>query len=185
MRRIAPVLIVACSLVGCGLQKSAPAPTPTARSLAAPTAPAATAPPKPAATVVAHPSPDYMSFLGRLCTAFRQRDAGTVINSLAYFEYNSGLRYGFLGDGEGQTGDPNLLRGWLAVDRVRCAYYTPDVAGHGLLLTRGWKEPGGRWSVIELDTFNGHWKINDFTFGRRASMWRAMQVAQPVVRYGA
>jgi hypothetical protein len=110
------------------------------------------------------------------------RDAGTVINQLPYYQYNSGLRYGMLGDGEGETGDPSLMRTWLSRSGVQCKYFTPDVAGHGTVLTRGWAQPGG-WGLIEMDTFNGHWKINDFTFGGGPALYHAMRVAGPILAY--
>jgi hypothetical protein len=65
---------------------------------------------------------------------------------------------------------------------VRCQDYTPDIAGHGTLLTSGWSQQGG-WSLIELDTYGGAWKINDFTFGDRAALYRAMQTSQPIVQF--
>ena len=71
-----------------------------------------------------------------------------------------------MGDGEGQTGDPSLFSTWLAHGPATCVSYSPDAAGHGTLLTRGWPLGGGR-ALIDLDTFNGTWKFNDFTFGTR------------------
>jgi hypothetical protein len=126
----------------------------------------------------------FSGFVRTLCTALRRRDARTIVDSLPHYQYNSGLRYGYLGDGEGQTGDPSLLGTWLAKNQVRCVYFTPDVAGHGLLLTRGWPLPSGNWSLIEMDTFNGRWKINDFTFGRFPRLFQAMHLAHPILRYG-
>jgi hypothetical protein len=51
-------------------------------------------------------------------------------------------------------------------------------------LTSGWRGPA-RWALIELDIFNGHWKINDFTFGSRQSLFQAMHVNWPIMRYHA
>jgi hypothetical protein len=142
-------------------------PTATARSVPSPTA------------VVGRP---FATFLSLICRAFSSRDAGTVINSLPYYQYNSGLRYGMLGDGEGHTADPSLMRSWLAGSNVRCVAFTPGVAGHGTVLTSGWKVPA-IWSLVELDIFNGHWKINDFTFGTRAALYASMQTARPILPY--
>jgi hypothetical protein len=109
-------------------------------------------------------------------------DATAVINSLMYYQYNSGLRYGTLGDGEGQTGDPSLIRTWLSSRHVHCRYFTPDAAGHGTVLTEGWPAPGS-WSLIEFDTIQGRWKINDFTFGQSGALYRAERVAGPILPY--
>jgi hypothetical protein len=128
-------------------------------------------------------SRSYAAFLGTICQAFATGDAGTIINALPYYQYNSGLRYGNFGDGEGQTGDPSLMRTWLAAHRARCVYFTPDVAGHGTVLTRGWRVNGMNWSLIEMDVYGNQWKINDFTFGRRAALWWAVQSSQPILAY--
>jgi hypothetical protein len=127
----------------------------------------------------------FASFRDGLCKAFATGDASSVINSLPYYLYNSGLRYGYLGDGEGQSADPSLLRTWLPGAHVRCDYFTPDVAGHALLLTSGWKLPGGPWSLLDLDIFQGHWKINDFTFGSQVNLFHAMHTAHPILSFHA
>lgn len=183
-------LLLAVAVSGCaGIGAASPAPTATVTATLT-----ATPSPPPSPTILPRrptprptPTPvigkSYFAFLRTICRAFSARDAGTIINSLPYFQYNSGLRYGNLGDGEGQTGDPGLMRTWLAQHRARCVYFTPDVAGHGTVLTRGWRVGGMRWSLIELDTFQGHWKINDFTFGARRNLWWAMQSSQPVLAY--
>ncbi|MBV9279828.1 MAG: hypothetical protein JOZ41_07085 [Chloroflexi bacterium] len=183
MRRLAlPLLAVA--LTACGSQSTPPPPprtvtsTPTTRPVP-PTRPPPTPVPTPTVTV----SKSFAAFRDRLCGAFARNDASAAINLLPYYQYNDGVRYGYLGDGEGQSGDPNLLRTWLAGTRVRCLFFTPDVAGHALLLTNGWPLPHGSWNLIEADTFNGTWKINDFTFGTRAALYRAMQVMQPILPY--
>ncbi|MGI8827024.1 MAG: hypothetical protein ACR2JC_15550 [Chloroflexota bacterium] len=124
----------------------------------------------------------YGSLLSDLCAAFRAKNAGAVTSQLPYYQYNSGLRYGNFGDGEGQTGDPSMMGTWLAQSTVRCVMFTAAAAAHGTLLTRGWAQPG-RWGLVELDTFNGHWKINDFTFGKQRDLFSAMHVAGPIYRY--
>ena len=99
-----------------------------------------------------------------------------------YYQYNSGLRWGMLGDGEGHTDDPSLLNTWLASARPRCLSYSAGTAGHGAVLTSGWSQPGP-WSIVEMDIINGHWKINDFTFGTQQELERAMQVVKPTLPY--
>jgi hypothetical protein len=172
------VLLVA--LAGCGSGNSSPPPTLTPTAVKVAVIPTSTTAPAPTATATV--SPAYRSFLNSICAAFGRSDAGAIINSLMYYQYNSGLRYGTLGDGEGQTGDPSLMRTWLSGRRVQCRYFTPDSAGHGTVLTAGWQSPG-RWSLIELDTVQGHWKINDFTFGNQGSLFRAMRVAGIILPY--
>lgn len=209
MRRSATLMLLALVITGCGTS-AASSPTSTPAALATATArpqqlpsdtgpvpkssatagPAGKAtavvrqptavPPKPVPTVAV--SRDYASFTATICHSFGTHDASTIINALPYFQYNSGLRYGTMGDGEGQTADPTLLRTWLASAKVSCNYITRDVAGHGTLLASGWTQPGG-WSLIELDTYGGHWKINDFTFGDRATLYNAMQTGGPIVPF--
>ena len=99
-----------------------------------------------------------------------------------YYQYNSGLRWGMLGDGEGHTDDPGLLNTWLSSSSVQCRSFTPGVAGHGTLMTSGWSQPGP-WGLIEMDVSNGRWKINDFTFGGRGPLAQAMQVGHPILPY--
>src|SRR5947209_4389513 len=195
VRRTALLLVLGLLLAACGSSR-ATAPTPAATHVAqaqpSPTATSAAGTPAsvhPTATsrpVSSKPRPaassSYISLLSTTCHAFAAADANTVSNELPYYQYNSGLRYGILGDGEGQTGDPSLLGTWLQGGAVRCEYYTPDTSGHGTALASGFKQPGG-WGLIEFDTFNGVWKINDFTFGDRASLYRAMQTSQPVLVY--
>jgi hypothetical protein len=142
----------------------------------------ATTAPAPAPTATVTVSPAYRSFLSSLCRAFSRGDASAIINSLMYYQYNSGLRYGNLGDGEGQTGETSLMQTWLSGRHVSCRFFTPDDAGHGTVLTAGWDTPGP-WSLIELDTVQGHWKINDFTFGRQGALYRAMRVAGVILPY--
>lgn len=109
-------------------------------------------------------------------------DSKKLADSLMYYQYNSGLRWGMLGDGEGQTADPSLLGTWLAQARPRCISLSSGVAGHGSVLTSGWREPGP-WSIIEMDVVGGGWKINDFTFGSHGALAQAMQVGQPLLPY--
>jgi hypothetical protein len=194
VRRQAPLLLIALLAAACG---SSAAPRPTHVAQARPTAtqashaiPTANTHPGTAPTTVATsaalpaatPTAGYSAFLATTCHALATASAATISGELPYYQYNSGLRYGTLGDGEGQTGDPGLLSTWLQGSSVRCQFYTPDVAGHGTLLTSGWNQPGG-WSLIELDTFGGAWKINDFTFGDRSALYRAMQTSQPILGY--
>ena len=194
MRLVAAMVLLITLLSGCSVARisvgglfaaATRTPTPTGTPTPAPSPiatrvpPTATARPTPTPTI----SPAYAAFVRTLCSAFAARNAGAVINSLPYYQYNNGLRYGNLGDGEGQTGDPSLMNTWLAGAHVRCINFTPDVAGHGALLTAGWAKPNQPASLLELDTFNGHWKINDFTFGSHAALYGAMQTAGPVLAY--
>ncbi len=201
MRRPATLMLLALCITGCG-SSTASSPTSTPPASATPTTqpqPRASAtsagpkgsataavrqptavPPKPVPTVAV--SKDYASFTATICHSFAARDASTIINALPYFQYNSGLRYGSMGDGEGQTADPALMRNWVASSKVTCNFFTRDVAGHGSLLASGWTQPGG-WSLLDLDTYGGHWKINDFTFGDRASLYGAMQTSGPIVPF--
>jgi hypothetical protein len=118
----------------------------------------------------------------RVCSAFQRRDAAAIIKSLPYYQYNSGLRFGLFGDGEGQTGNPSLMRRWLSGSAVRCTYVTPDRHGHGTLLAGIWKQPAP-WALMTIDTFNGRWKINDFTFGQQARLFAAMHTTRPILPF--
>jgi len=100
------------------------------------------------------------------------------------YQYNTGVRYGNLGDGEGQSADPSILSTWLGSAVISCRYYTPDVAGHGTLLTSGWRLAGG-WGLIEMDNLDGTWKINDFTFGTSSALYYAMHTSHPILAYHA
>lgn len=184
MRLLSALLLAPLVLGGCGLtqDRGARSPTSVVQVLTTPTSegrPAQTA--RPTATVVPS-SAAYDAFLSRVCQAFTARDAGTLRAALPYYRYNTGLRYGRLGGGEGQNGDPGLFSTWLTGATVRCASYSPDVAGHGTLLTTGWKRYGGA-ALIDLDTFNGAWKFNDFTFGREAALRFVMKGAMPIIPY--
>jgi hypothetical protein len=183
------VALLAVALAGCGLggsNKSAsptstPLPTPPPTVTAAPQATKAARPTAgPTSTVAV--SANYSGFIHRFCQALKQKDTNTLSSLLPYYQYNSGLRYGMLGDGEGETGDPSLFSTWLQNANVRCDYFTPDVAGHGTVLASGWIIPGP-WSLIDMDIFNGAWKINDFTFGNRAALMRAMHTSHPILAY--
>jgi hypothetical protein len=101
-----------------------------------------------------------------------------------YYQYNSGLRWGMLGDGEGHTSDPSLMSTWLASTRPRCVSFSSGAGGHGNVLTSGWVQPAA-WGIVELDNVNGHWKINDFTFGSQGALAHAMQVSRPIIQYHA
>jgi hypothetical protein len=174
------VLVSACGSSG-GVSHS---PTVTATtSTVRPTAERSTPQPKATPTVVV--TKLYAEFLAALCNAFATGDSRTIVDELPYYQYNNGLRYGWLGDGEGQTGDPSLMASWLVTSHVRCHYFTPGEGGHGTLLTSGWSLPAGPWSLVEVDQFEGRWKINDFTFGKQQPLWQTMQINQPILRYGS
>jgi hypothetical protein len=191
VRAVLLMLVLALVLSACGPTGSGasakPTPEVTATSALQPTRTQGPVveptqlPPTPVRVVAI--SGSYKEFLRTVCAALSSRDTTTLRGALPYFQYNSGLRYGVLGDGEGQTTDPSALATWLASSRVRCSYFTPDVAGHGTLLASGWIQAPGRWSLIELDTFAGSWKMNDFTFGSRADLYAAMQTSHPVAVY--
>jgi hypothetical protein len=184
-------------LAGCGTSSGAPAPAPSKTAASGNPSPGARVTPAPAgsrtgisaphqpaappATPV-HLGAGYAAFVRAICAAFAGRNAGIIIGLLPYYQYNSGLRYGMLGDGEGQTGDPGLMRSWLANADVRCRYVSADDHGHGTVLATGWPQAGGS-ALIDLDTFSGRWKINDFTFGGHGALLQAMQTARPVLPY--
>lgn len=177
---ILAVLAAGCTSSGTGSKKTVAANiTPTSIPAPATSAPAPTSPPATPRIVL---SSSFATFLSTICHALASRDVNVLTSALPYYEYNSGLRYGMLGDGEGQTGAPSLIGTWLQNASTRCRYFTPDQAGHATLLTSGWTQPGP-WGLIEMDTFNGAWKINDFTFGAQAALWQAMQTSQPVLPY--
>lgn len=188
MRLAVPSLLVVLAVAGCGSSgatntrkaTSTATATPAARATAVPTRYVA---PKPRPTPTPVVGQAYAAFVRTICTAFAARDANTITNSLPYYQYNSGLRYGSLGDGEGQSADPALMRTWLAGRHVRCTNYTPDLAGHGVVLSRGWSVNGYQWGLLDLDTFQGHWKINDFTFGLYPDLWFAMHSSLPILHY--
>jgi hypothetical protein len=117
-----------------------------------------------------------------LCAAFARKDASAVTSALPYYQYNSGLRYGTFGDGEGQTGDPSLMATWLSHSHVQCKFQSSGSHGHGTVLATGWPQQGGT-ALIEFDTYSGRWKVNDFTFGAYGPLWRAMQTANPLRPY--
>ncbi len=181
MRQLCALGLLLAVLGGCS-SSAKPGPTPSPTHSASPVTPGPTSTARPAPTATVTVGKPYAAFLHTLCAAFSGRNAGEVINLLPYYQYNSGLRYGMLGDGLGQTGDPNLMRSWLASARPRCVSFTPGYNAHGTVLTVGWKSPGPA-SLLDLDIFSGHWKINDFTFGDRASLLRAMHTSSPIVPY--
>jgi len=173
LRRVPALILLAC-VAGCG-SSATPPPSPTARVAVAATATPRAAPSQTAAPAASAP---YRAFLSTLCTAFATRDATAVQGALPYYQYNNGVRYGWLGDGEGQTADPSILTSWLNQGTIRCKDFTPDMDGHGTLLAAGWPLRGG-WNLIEMDTYGGVWKINDFTFGDQPTLFAAMQQAYP------
>lgn len=175
--RLTLMFLLFVALAGCSGQESAGAPTPTPRT---PTVAAGTTPGRVALSVTV--GKPFARFLATICHALSAGNARTIIGSLPYFQYNSGLYFGTLGSGEGQTANPNLMRTWLSGSQVRCRYFSPGIEGHGSVLTSGWKQPAP-WSLIEMDLFNGHWKLNDFTFGGRRGLWAAMQADRPVLAY--
>ncbi len=178
MRSVA-ALLLATLLSGCAAAASPDStPTPISRPTPAPTRSVAV--PSPTPTVVV--GKPFASFLHIVCSAFASGDSKTIIDLLPYYQYNSGLRYGMLGGGEGQTADPNLMRTWLASARPHCVSFSPGIMGHGTVLTVGWKTPAPA-SIVEFDMFNGHWKVNDFTFADRSALERAMRVSSPTLPY--
>lgn len=172
MRATLPALTLAILLAGCASIGGSASPTSTPSSRSAPTPPRT---PRPTVVQPLAMSVPYRQFVASLCASLRRRDSATVRNQLPYYQYNSGVRYGKIGDGEGQTGDSALVAAWLTGGQVRCRVVTRDVAGHGTVLASGWTGAPGPWSLIEMDTFNGAWKINDFTFGNQAQLYAALQ----------
>lgn len=170
-------------LAGCGT--SAASPTAVVTSTAVPsnqqTTTTKTPPPRATATVAL--SPAYMSFVRTLCRGMSAGNASVVTGRLMHYQYNSGLRWGMLGDGEGQTADPSTMTTWLSGSHVQCRSFSPNVAGHGTLLTSGWAQPAA-WSLLDLDLLNGQWVINDFTFSTGPALARAMHgVNHPILTY--
>jgi hypothetical protein len=184
VRYIISVALLGLALSGCSSSASPSSPTPTTTSPGG--APTQTVLP-PHSSPAPRPSPvtvdrTFAQAVRTICAAFAHRDASVVTGALPYYQYNSGLRYGMLGDGEGQTGDPGLMATWLAHSRIRCTLESSGSHGHGTVLATGWPQQGGA-ALIELDTYAGHWKINDFTFGPYGALYRAMQTVRPLVRY--
>lgn len=185
MRSLFVGLVLAVVLVGCSTPLSSMKPTPTR---------VAAVDPQPTSGPALHPTatsnylihvsatPAYRAFLASVCQAFVSRDVPALQGFLPNYQYDTGLRYGSLGDGEGQTGSPSLFGSWLAGAKVTCVAYTPDLAGHATILTSGWKRAGGS-ALIDVDTFNGAWKFNDFTFGTEPALRTAMNGAVPAIRY--
>jgi hypothetical protein len=179
------IVIVACAavlLAGCGSSAApptaTPAPAPTATSPSTSTT-QPTAGPQASATPAV--SATYRAFVTALCHDLAKKNSKGVQGDLPYYQYNSGLRWGMMGDGLGQTDDPSLMNTWLSAGNPACKAFTPDIAGHGTVLAGGWTQPGP-WSLIELDVYPGkHWKINDFTFGSESVLRNAMRTAGPAL----
>lgn len=184
MRSIFPAALLGLALSGCSSSSSPTSPTPTgstAGTIAKQTVSPTHVAPTPRATTVAMDR-GFAHTVRSLCSSFARRDASAVTRVLPYYQYNSGLRFGTLGDGEGQTGDPSLMATWLVHSHVACKFQSSGSHGHGTVLATGWPQQGGT-ALIELDTYSGQWKINDFTFGPFGALFRAMQTAGPVLRY--
>jgi hypothetical protein len=170
-------------LAGCGSSDGTPTAVPTSAGTSPTAAPSGSSTPVsgPTATVVLEPA--YMSFVRSLCNDFKSGNASGVTGRLMNYQYNTGLRWGMFGDGEGHTSDPSLMTTWLTGAHVHCTELSPSTAGHGTLMTAGWTQPG-RYGLLDLDLLNGEWKINDFTFGSEQQMARAMhQVVRPIIAY--
>jgi hypothetical protein len=184
VRFICCITMMAAALVGCSSSAAPTSPTPTNSSIHGGTTgilpiPHITRTVRPVSVVV---NSGFATAVRSLCDAFARKDSSAVTRALPYYQYNSGLRYGVLGDGEGQTGDPGLMTSWLAHSSVHCVLQSSGTHGHGTVLATGWHEPGGS-ALIELDTYSGRWKINDFTFGPYRALYRALQTVRPVIRY--
>ncbi len=181
MRRNPVLAVLLVVLTGCGTSAASPTAVVTSTPAPANQPTPKTGPARPTATVVV--SPAYTSFLRTLCGAMTAGNAGALTGHLMHYQYNSGLRWGMLGDGEGQTADPGIMSTWLSGSHVRCRSYSPNSAGHGTLLTSGWARPGP-WSLLDLDLLNGQWVINDFTFSTGPALARAMHgVTKPIIPY--
>jgi hypothetical protein len=181
--RLATIFALAVVVAGCG------SPSASKNATVTPTVPGITSTATPAPTPVVEPTPKvvlapaYLSFLHTVCHSLSAGDAAVVTAHLMHYQYNSGLRWGMFGDGEGTTSDPSEISTWFSGSHVVCQAVSSNIGGHGTLLTSGWARPAP-WSLLDLDLLNGQWVINDFTFGSAARLARAMhQVAQPVVRY--
>jgi hypothetical protein len=176
--RVALLAGVAVLMAGCGSPSATPTavpPTPVRSVSPIPSTPA----PSPTVAV----SPAYLSFVRSICAAMRSGNAGGVTSHLMHYQYNSGLRWGTLGDGEGTTSDPSTLATWLSGSHVSCKSFSPNIGGHGTLLTSGWARPAPA-ALLDLDLLNGQWVINDFTFGSPNVMAQTMHsVTRPTITY--
>ncbi|HZU13627.1 MAG TPA: hypothetical protein VFB58_12375 [Chloroflexota bacterium] len=177
------LLTLVVALAGCsGSASSSPTPVPTRVASVRST-------PTPHPTAIALDA-RYLAFVHRVCTDLAARNAAAVAALLMRYQYNSGLRWGLIGDGEGHTTSPSVLGTWLAHSRVRCISLTPDNVGHGAVLTSGWSLPSGSvvtqtaqpsWAIVEFDMIGGAWKINDWTFGSPTILQQAIHVNTPAV----
>jgi hypothetical protein len=192
-RSIVSAVLLGVALSGCSSSSSPSSPTATSLTANGPAAVVVSpthaptraafrphSPPRRPATIALDRG--FSRTVRTVCAALTRKDASTVTRDLPYYQYNSGLRYGTLGDGEGQNGDPRLMASWLAHAHVRCTFQSSGSHGHGVVLATGWPQHGGT-ALIELDVYAGRWKINDLTFGRYGALYRAMRTAGPVVRY--
>lgn len=143
--------------------------------------PHATAPPpSPTPTEVVAPPPShashhdavrldssYKTFVDRICQGLQHHRAGTIENSLEYYQYNEGVYWGTFNLGEGARAPSNLVGEWLAKGSERCVRIAPSYLGHGVVVTRGWRTKHGSWALLDLDKQprTGAWTIDDFTFG--------------------
>src|SRR5579859_1161908 len=95
--------LLALAVAGCSSSSAPTAPTATStsvgRGVTGTVSPTRVAPtPRPVSVAV---DPGFAQAVRSLCAAFARRDAAAVTRDLPYYQYNSGLRYGMLGDGEG------------------------------------------------------------------------------------
>lgn len=176
--------IIALAIAGCGSSSNGPAtPHATPTSPGPSSTPSETNPSGITATPTYTVGKPYARFVASLCHDFATKNANGIISVLPYFQYNNGLRWGKMGDGEGTTSDPSQMKAWLASSNVHCTYFTPGQNGHGTVLATGWAQPGPS-ALAELDIYpDGHWKINDFTFGNQQVLYNAMQTAGPPLRF--
>lgn len=184
MRHLLPLVMTAVLVVGCSSthtsSSSTASPTPTGAAPTATTAPPPRSTPRP--TAVPHPDKGFASFVQSLCGNLASGNSSGITGVLMYYQYNTGLRWGMMGDGEGHTDNPSVMSTWLASAHPRCVSFSTGAAGHGAVLTSGWSRPAP-WSIVEADVINGGWKINDFTFGSHQQLAQAMQVVAPTLAF--
>ena len=183
LKKIAAGLTCALALTACGSSNKSTLPVSSAgtpgTAVPGPTAGPTRKAGAPTRVALSHA---YNRLLKSFCTGAQEHNSNVVASFLPYYQYNSGVRYGQMGDGAGQTGSPDLLRTWVRTGHIQCVDTGPDISGHAVLLSRGWPRPGG-WSLTEFDVYNGVWKINDFTFGHENILRNRMQIAGPLRAY--